>query len=151
RAGIHMRTLDNGVRLVVKEHHAAPLVAMRAATLGGLLLERPDCAGIDHFLAGLVTRGTRRYSRESLGRAVESLAGSLDGFSGRNSFGLRGQFTARHAEEGLELFLEVLRHPTFPADEVEKRRREILVAIANRDDEPAQRAMELFYAAHFPK
>lgn len=150
RPGIHMRTLDNGVRLVVKEHHAAPLVAIRAATLGGLLLERPDVAGINNFLAGLLTRGTRRYSRESLGRAVESLAGSLDGFSGRNSFGLRGQFTARHAEEGMELFLEVLRHPAFPADEVEKRRREILVAIANRDDEPAQRAMELFYAAHFP-
>lgn len=149
RPGVHTRTLENGVRLVVKEHHAAPLVAIRAATLGGLLLERPETNGINNFLAGLVTRGTRRYSRESLGRAVESLAGNLDGFSGRNSFGLRGQFTARHAEEGMELFLEVLRHPTFPADEVEKRRRELLVAIANRDDEPAQRAVELFYATHF--
>ncbi len=150
RPGIHTRTLENGVRLVVKEHHAAPLVALRAATLGGLLLERRDTNGINNFLAGLVTRGSRHHSRETLGRAVESLAGNLDGFSGRNSFGLRGQFIARHAEEGTDLFLEVLRYPTFPADEVEKRRREILVAIANRDDEPAQRAMELFYAAHFP-
>jgi zinc protease len=51
----------------------------------------------------------------------------------------------------MDLFLEVLRHPTFPAEEIEKRRREILVAITNRDDEPAQRALELFYAAHFPQ
>lgn len=150
RPGIHVRTLENGVRLVVKEHHAAPLVALRAAALGGLLLERRDTNGINNFLAGLVTRGSRHHSRETLGRAVESLAGNLDGFSGRNSFGLRGQFIARHAEEGTELFLEVLRYPTLPADEVEKRRRETLVAIANRDDEPAQRAMEIFYAAHFP-
>lgn len=151
RPGIHTRTLENGVRLVVKEHHAAPLVALRAAALGGLLLERPETNGINNFLAGLVTRGSRHHSRESLGRAVESLAGNLDGFSGRNSFGLRGQFIARHAEEGTELFLEVLRHPTFPPEEVEKRRRELLVAIANRDDEPAHRAIELFYAAHFPQ
>lgn len=151
RPGIHTRTLENGVRLVVKEHHAAPLVALRAAALGGLLLERPETNGINNFLAGLITRGSRHHSRESLGRAVESLAGNLDGFSGRNSFGLRGQFIARHAEEGTELFLEVLRHPTFPPEEVEKRRRELLVAIANRDDEPAHRAIELFYAAHFPQ
>jgi zinc protease len=151
RPGIHARTLENGIRLIVKEHHAAPLLALRAATLGGLLLERPETNGINNFLAGLVTRGSRHHSRETLARAVESLAGSIDGFSGRNSFGLRGQFIARHAEEGMDLFLEVLRHPTFPAEEIEKRRREILVAIANRDDEPAQRALELFYAAHFPQ
>jgi zinc protease len=151
RSGIHTRTLANGVRLVVKEHHAAPLVAIRAAALGGLLLESKETSGINNFLAGLLTRGSRHHSRESLGRAVESLAGALEGFSGRNSYGLRGQFVARHAEDGTELFLEVLRHPTFLADEVEKRRRELLVALANRDDDPAQRAIELFYAAHFPQ
>ena len=148
--GVHTRTLANGVRLIVKEHHAAPLVAMRAAALGGLLLERKETGGINNFLAGLLTRGSRHHSRESLGSAVESLAGSLDGFSGRNSFGLRGQFVSRHAEDGTDLFLEVLRHPTFPVEEIEKRRREVLVALANRDDDPAQRAMEIFYAAHFP-
>ena len=151
RPALHTRTLPNGVRLIVKEHHAAPLVALRAATLGGLLLERPERNGVNNFLAGLVTRGSRHHNRESLGRAVESLAGSLEGFSGRNSFGLRGQFLSRSLEEGTELFLEVLRHPTFPADEVEKRRREILIDLSHRDDDPAQRAVELFYAGHFPE
>jgi zinc protease len=150
RPTVHARTLDNGVRLIVKEHHAAPLVAFRAVTLGGLLLERRENNGINNFLAGLLTRGSRHHSRESLGRAVDSLAASIDGFSGRNSFGLRGQFMARNVEEGTELFLEVLRHPTLPPEEVEKRRRELLIALSHRDDDPASRAVELFYASHFP-
>jgi zinc protease len=150
RPAVHTRTLANGVRLIVKEHHATPLVSVRAAVLGGLLLERAESNGINNFLAGLLTRGSRHHSRESLGRAVESLAGSLEGFSGRNSFGLRGQLLSRHVEDGVDLFLEVLRHPTFPPDEVEKRRRELLIQLSHRDDEPAQRAVELFYAAHFP-
>ncbi len=150
RPAVHTRTLGNGVRLVVKEHHATPLVALRAVTLGGLLLERPENNGINNFLAGLLTRGSRHHSRESLGRAVESLAANIDGFSGRNSFGLRGQFMARTVEEGTDLFLEVLRHPTFPSDEIEKRRRELLIALSHRDDDPASRAIELFYATHFP-
>lgn len=151
RPTVHTRTLGNGVRLVVKEHHAAPLVALRAVTLGGLLFERPENNGINNFLAGLLTRGSRHHSRASLGRAIESLAANIDGFSGRNSFGLRGQLMARTVEEGTDLFLEVLRHPTFPADEVEKRRRELLIALSHRDDDPASRAIELFYAAHFPR
>lgn len=150
RPTVHTRTLGNGVRLVVKEHHATPLVAIRAVTLGGLLLERPENNGINNFLAGLLTRGSRHHSRESLGRAVESLAANIDGFSGRNSFGLRGQFMARTVEEGTDLFLEVLRHPTFPPDEIEKRRRELLIALSHRDDDAASRAVELFYATHFP-
>ena len=151
RPAVHTRLLGNGVRLVVKEHHATPLVALRAVTLGGLLLERAETNGINNFLAGLLTRGSRHHSRESLGRAVDSLAANLDGFSGRNSFGLRGHFMARHLEEGTDLFLEVLRHPTFPQDEVEKRRRELLIALSHRDDDPASRAVELFYATHFPR
>jgi len=151
RPAVHTRTLGNGVRLVVKEHHATPLVAFRAATLGGLLLERPENNGINNFIAGLLTRGSRHHSRESLSRAIDSLAANIDGFSGRNSFGLRGQFMARTVEEGTELFLEVLRHPTFPEDEVEKRRRELLIALSHRDDDPSSRAIELFYATHFPR
>ena len=150
RPTVHVRTLENGVRLIVKEHHAAPLVALRAAMLGGLLLERKETSGINNVLAGLVTRGSRHHTRESLGRAVESLAGSLEASSGRNSFGLRGQFTSKYVEEGTELFLEVLRYPTFPSDEVEKRRREVLIALSHRDDDAAQRAIDLFYEAHFP-
>src|SRR5690606_8378564 len=143
------RLLGNGVRLIVKEHHATPLVALRAVTLGGLLLERPENNGINNFIAGLLTRGSRHHSRDSLGRAIESLAASIDGFSGRNSFGLRGQFMSRTVEEGTDLFLEILRHPTFPEEEVEKRRRELLIALSHRDDDSASRAIELFYRTHF--
>jgi len=156
RAGAHpapalqTRTLPNGVRLIVKVHPGAPLLSVRAVTLGGLLLERPAYAGINNFLAGMVTRGTAYHSRAMLGRAIEGLAGYLDGFSGRNTFGIRGQFLSQHVEEGTELLLEVLRTPTLPSDEVEKRRRELLVQIAQRDDDPAQRTIELFYETHFP-
>jgi zinc protease len=142
--------LPNGVRLIVKEHRGAPLLAVRAATLGGLLLERTANAGVSNFLAGMLNRGTRYHSRAMLGRAVESLAGFLDGFSGRNSFGVRGQFLSRHVEEGTDLFLEMLRMPALEPDEVAKRRRELLVHLSHRDDEPAQRAVELFYEALFP-
>jgi len=137
--------LDNGVRLLVKAHHGVPVMAVQAATLGGLLFEDEHNAGTSNFIAGMLTRGSQQFSRLSLAEAVESLAGGLSGFSGRNSLGLSGSFLTTHVDEGIDIFLETLLHPTFPADEVEKRRREILLALKNREDDLAQVAFDLFY------
>ncbi|MFQ5352598.1 MAG: insulinase family protein, partial [Candidatus Binatia bacterium] len=77
-------TLDNGVRIVVQEHHDAPLFSVRVGMIGGLLAETPDNNGVSSFVAEMLTRGTARYSREELSTRIESLASDLSGFSGRN-------------------------------------------------------------------
>ena len=150
RAGaVTVHRLDNGVRLLVKEHHSVPVMALQAATLGGVLFETEREAGIGNFIAGLLTRGSRTFSRQALAETVESFAGALNGFSGRNSLGLSGSFLTTHADRGLDIFLETLLEPTFPDDEVEKRRREILLALKNREDDLAQVAFDLFYRTVF--
>ena len=149
-AQVSFTTLDNGVRLLVKEHHGVPVVALQGVMLGGLLFEDERNTGINNMLAGLLTRGSERFSRLELAEAVESLAGSLRGFSGRNSLGLSGSFlTSPRVDNALDLFLDTLLHPAFPVDEVEKRRREILLALKNREDDLAQVAFDLFYETLF--
>ncbi len=145
-----MTTLPNGIRLIVKEHHEVPVVALQAVMLGGLLFEDATNAGINNFLAGMLTRGSEQFSRLGLAEAVESLAGSVRGFSGRNSLGLAGSFlSTSHLGNSFDLFLETLLHPTFPDEEVEKRRRELLLLFKNREDELAQIAFDLFYQTMF--
>ena len=141
--------LDNGIRLLVKEHHNVPVISLQACVLGGLLFEDDHNAGINNFLAGLLTRGSQRFSRLELAQATESLAGSLGGFSGRNSLGLSGAFLSAQTPVGLDLFLDTLLQPAFPEEEIEKRRREILLGFKNREDELSQIAFDLFYATLF--
>ncbi len=141
--------LDNGIRLLVKEHHNVPVVSLQACMLGGVLFENDHNAGVNNLIAGLLTRGSERFSRLELTEAVESLAGNINGFSGRNSLGLSALFLSSQTTAGLDLFLDTLLHPIFPADEVEKRRRESLLALKNREDELAQIAFDLFYTTLF--
>jgi zinc protease len=143
--------LPNGVRLLVKEHREVPVFSIRALALGGLLFESESNTGINNFLAGLLTRGTKRFGRHELTRAVESMAGSLDGFSGRNCLGLAGSFLATRVDHALDLFLEALLHPTFPEEETEKRRREVLLALKNREDDLPCVAFDLFYETLFTR
>ena len=125
-------------------------MSIQAVVLGGLLFENDQNTGINNFLAGMLTRGSERFSRLALAEAVESVAGSLRGFSGRNSLGLSGSFlTTSRVDHALDLFLETLLHPTFPDEEVEKRRRETLLAFKNREDELSQIAFDLFYSTIF--
>lgn len=143
---VSLTTLPNGVRLLVKEHHEVPVIALQAVMLGGLLFENHTTIGINNFLAGMLTRGSERLSRQELAEAVESLAGSVRGFSGRNSLGLAGSFlSTTRVDNAVDLFLETLLHPRFPSEEVEKRRRELVLALKNREDDLAQVAFDLFY------
>ncbi len=142
--------LDNGVRVIVAEHHNVPAFSVHAAMLGGVIAETDETNGISNFIAEMLTRGTTERSREQLARDIESIAASLSGFSGHNSLGVSASFLSEHFEEGFDLFSEVLRKPSFDSDELEKTRRELLLAIKNRDDNSSRVAFDLAYATVYP-
>src|SRR5262249_18460054 len=95
-------TLPSGARRLVERDTTVALVAMRAVWMGGLRYEDEKTNGVNNLLATLVTRGTKTKSGDELAHEVETMAGSVGGFSGRNSFGVRAEMLARHWERGLE-------------------------------------------------
>jgi zinc protease len=127
--------LDNGIRLIVKENRTLPAVTVIASFLGGVRFEEEARNGISNFMAVMLTRGTKNRSNLEIARKVEAMAGSLSGFSGYNSFGLSFTFLSEHFEEAFALFAEVLREPSFDSEEMEKRRRLILAAIDQQEDD----------------
>jgi zinc protease len=148
--GILRYELPNGLRVVVKRNAAVPLVSVRLAFLGGSLAETERTQGISSFAAEMLSRGTEQRSAGQIAAEVEGIAGSLSGFSGRNSFGVTGEFLRDSLDTGLELFADVLLHSSFPAEEIEKLRSEQLAAIKRKEDNLATRAFELFGEALYP-
>ncbi len=146
-----LRRLDNGLRVVVKENPAVPLVAVRAAILGGQRGEPAARAGVCHLLSQALLCGTRRFSAADIARQVDALGGQLDGFAGRSSWGLRGEFLSRHRRAGLELFAEVLCQPRFPEEEVAWLRDDAQAALRLRKDDPAELAVRAFEQALYGK
>ena len=142
--GVVRGVLPNGLRVVVKRSTTVPLVSLRLAFLGGQLAETQDTQGMTAFLAEMLERGTERRSAAELAAEVESIAGGLTGFSGRNTFGLTAEFLSRSLDSGLELFSDTLLRPRFAPEEIEKVRRETLAAIERREDNLAQQAFDLF-------
>lgn len=147
-----MFALQNGVRLIVRENHSTPTVAIVATALGGVRLEPSNKAGISALMAQMLTRGTNRYNTEQLAAKIDDLGASLDGFSGYNSWGIKSQWLSRDWKTGLGLLTETLLHPTFPTSELTRARAQTLAQIAQQNDDPMSLAsLELrktVYGAH---
>jgi len=151
RGGVVRATLDSGVTVLVKPESTVPLVAMRGVWLGGLRYETPRINGINNLLASLLGRGTQTRTGDEIATTIESLAGSLGGFSGRNSLGLRLESSSRHFDTCLEVAADCLVRPTFPAAELERERALALQEIATRDDNLTGAVFRLFQQSLFSR
>ncbi len=127
-------TLSNGITLIVKKIPTTPSVAFYATFPGGLMAENTRNNGIGNFMAAMLTRGTKTRTREELAKEVEGMAGSISGFSARNSTGVTAGFLSADFERGLRLFADVIENPTFPEKEMRTLRKDILAAIKKRED-----------------
>jgi zinc protease len=135
--------LENGITLLFQEDHSVPVVGICGVFLGGVRFEKAHKAGITHFLTEMLTRGTKSYTALQLAQEVDSLGATLETFSGRNSFGVQAKGLSRDFPRLLRLMAEVMAKPSFPPDEVEKVRGEVLAALGTERDQMIPWTMRL--------
>ncbi|MBE0605398.1 MAG: insulinase family protein [Deltaproteobacteria bacterium] len=149
QGGVVKEVLPNGIRVIVREDRSVPVVAVEAGFLSGVRAEPADKGGVSGLTASMLTKGTKSRTAREISEAVENMAAELNGYSGRNSFGLQGKFLRRDFQQGFRLFAESLREPAFQEEELEKKRRETLGALKQQKDQLTQSAFLLFMAAHY--
>ncbi|HEY7535713.1 MAG TPA: insulinase family protein, partial [Thermodesulfobacteriota bacterium] len=136
--------LDNGMIVLIKENHSVQLFAARAAFLGGVRFEDKSDNGVFNFISEMVTRGTSGRSAEDIAREIESIAGSVKGFSGRNSFGVTVEALSKNFDQAMDILADVILHPSFIPEEIERARRDILSDINREGDNPLRVTINLF-------
>lgn len=141
--------LENGIKVLIKENRAVPIFAARAAFLGGVRYEDESTNGISNFLSGMFTRGTTTRSSEDIANEIESLAGEIDGFSGKNSLGVEVESLSRNFAKTMDIFSDVILNPSFKPDEIERERREVLSAISRQKDNLLRKTINLFLETLF--
>ncbi len=142
--------LPGGLRLIVKENPLVPLVSIRSASLGGIRSETVRNNGLSNLISDTTTKGTIHRNALEIASQIETMAGSISGYAGRNLLGLKATFLSEKLDEGLDLFADVLCNPTFDKAEVQKEKKHILTAIRDQGDVPARMAMREFVQKLFP-
>jgi zinc protease len=133
-AKISKVTLENGLTLLLKRNPAVAIVNFQVFGLGGQRFEPEDLTGVSSFTMELLTKGTGARSKSDIAATIESLGGSLDSGSGRNTYYVSLSLLKDDAEIGLELLADVLQNPSFPEKEIDKQRTDTLLAIRRLDE-----------------
>ena len=142
--GVVKVSLPSGATVIVERDAGNPIVTVRAAWLGGLRGEDDATAGFTHLCSDLVCKGTSKTPALVLAEVIDGMAGHIDAFAGRNSFGMRATFLKQHVDRGLQLFFESMTDASFAGDELDRTRALVLEDMKNKLDNPAGLAFDLF-------
>jgi len=141
---IETATLDNGMKLVVARRGSIPLVDVTIRVETGNTANAADAPGTANAVFGLLDKGTKKYDANELAAALDKIAMSPRTGAGneRSSFGFR--ILRPHLDESFRLAAEMLRNPTFPENELDKIKQQLLAILATIEKNPSQFAGSLF-------
>jgi zinc protease len=118
--------LPNGMTVIVEENHANHTVALTGLTRAGAIFDPDGKWGLAAMTAGMLDRGTATKSALQLALALESVGANAGVSAGDEAADFSGQCLAKDFDLTLNTLADELRHPAFPADQLEKLRGETL-------------------------
>jgi zinc protease len=138
------KTLPNGLRVIVVEKHDVPLVAARLMVMSGGEADAAGLAGLAQATAGLLTKGTRTRSAEQIANGVAALGATLQAEAAWDSSNVDVSVMSTKLSQAFEYMADVVRHPTFAAEEIERARQQNLDALSVEMQSP--RSLAAFVA-----
>ncbi|MBU1219324.1 insulinase family protein [Myxococcota bacterium] len=145
------RTLSNGIRIAFIEDKSIPFISMRGGFTGGLLSETPEISGISPMLSSLLVRGTHLHTGDELHEFIESSGGTILGFSGRSSLGVRVDILSENMRIGLKSLIECIRFPSFDMDEISTEKQRISMSLDAEKDRHSIQVSRLFEQSIYPE
>ncbi|MEE9594951.1 MAG: pitrilysin family protein [Candidatus Hydrothermarchaeales archaeon] len=142
--------LENGMTVIVRENHAASIVALDVWVNTGAINENEENNGVSHFFEHMLFKGTEKRGVGEFDREIESLGG-------RNNAGTAFDFThyyvvvsSKFFDETLDALSDVIMNSVFDADEIEKERLVVLEEKRRSLDNPMTVVFQALYELSFP-
>lgn len=139
--------IPGGGTLLFKARRDLPLVSITTLFHGGRRGETRANCGITNLMLKSTLKGTRSYGAEEIANRIEGLGSGIGLSVTADYFGYGMKIKRDALEEGFAVFAEVLAHPTFPAEEMEREKQAIYAEIRRQQDNNSLLALDLFAAA----
>ena len=143
-------TLNCGADLLVLQNTKTPLFSLRSVSMGGLRQENKASNGKFSILAELFERGSKNFSKDQLSMKTELLASDIEGYSGKNTLGLKLLGPSANLQELIEIYSDVISNPLFIEKELEIVKRDTMSYLNRKKQNYAALTADKFYEKLFP-
>ncbi|WP_297932873.1 pitrilysin family protein [uncultured Brevundimonas sp.] len=143
--------LDNGLRVLVAPTQGLPLVSARLNLNAGSANDPAGKPGVASMTAALLTQGTTTKSAPEIATAIEQLGASIGAGSGADFTNVYANAPKDVFGQTLTLMADLVRNPTFAAEELERQQSQTLdglrVALSQPGSIAAQSVGRVIYGA----
>jgi zinc protease len=134
---IQKQKLSNGLAVWVVEQHEVPIAQVNLIVRAGSAADPAGDYGVASMTAAMLDEGAGGRSALDLADAIEFLGAQLGTTSTFDSSSVRLSTPVAKLPDALALMADVVMRPTFPAEELERLRKERLTRLLQARDDPA--------------
>jgi zinc protease len=134
------RKLKNGLRVYAMENHRVPTISIDLVLPASQLADPAGLPGVAECVATMLTQGTKTRDAKQIAEALSELGASVSivAESGARSTHFYASSLTDNFDQMLEIAADLLLHPTFPQDELDKWKTRTLARVQQ------QRSSEFF-------
>ncbi len=136
--------LDNGMEVILKEVHSAPMISSMVFVKSGSKYESRFENGITHFLEHLLFDGTVNLTREELDLSISDLGGYINAFTRKEMTAFFVLLPKQYIDYGMTVQADMLFNSVFPEHELPKERKVVIEEINRTMDSPGYPAEQFF-------
>jgi zinc protease len=137
-------TLSNGLKVILAERHEVPLVNFWLATDAGYAADQLASPGTASMTMALLTGGTNTRNALEISDQLASLGAQLQAYSNLDLSIVRLSALKAKLDSSLELYADVILHPSFPESDFKLQQKQQLAAIKREQNTPTQMALRVF-------
>jgi len=146
---VQRMVLPNHLVLLASEDHSLPFVTLQLLIDSGSWRDPQGEEGLSYLAARGLLLGTLKRTVTQVNEELDFMGASLNSSSGRDYATLTLRVLKKDLDKGLDLFMEVLTQPAFPAEEVKREVEKTLAAIQSEEDQPDEVAEKAFLKTLF--
>lgn len=137
-------TPSNGMTVLLVERHALPTVHVEVLIKAGSIHDPQEKAGLANLTALLLDEGTASRSSTQIAEGIDFIGASLSSSADTDYTSVSLRVLKKDVRVGFDILSDILLRPTFPKEEVERKRQQVLGAITAQKDEPGIVAEKAF-------
>ncbi len=148
---VESRTLQNGLKVVVKRMEGLLSVTMGILVGTGAAYETDEEDGISHFIEHMQFKGTPTRTAFEISDAFDALGSQVNAFTGKDMTCYYCKSTSEHAQKSFELLADLFLNASFPAEEMDREKGVVIEEINMDEDSPEDLCIDLLSRAYFGK
>jgi zinc protease len=134
---LQKQKLSNGLAVLIVEQHEVPIAQVNLIVRAGAAADPAGKFGVASMTSAMLDEGAGTRSALELADAIEFLGANLSTTSSFDYSAVRMSVPVARLGDALPLLADVAVRPSFPAEELERLRKERLTALLQARDDPA--------------